>query len=69
MTTNQPESLKTFYAIYDRTGSERRVVRMLEAEDIDTAWEIAETLETGLYNVEDIPPTGDVEFLDNSVIP
>ncbi len=62
-------SLKTFYAIYDRQGCDRQLVRVISAEDIDAAWELATTLEPGLAAVEDIPPTGEVEFLDPDAVP
>lgn len=59
---------KDYYAIYEQKGG-KPLVRRIQAEDPDDAWEVAETLGTNLIDVVDIPPTGDVEFVDKDAIP
>lgn len=59
---------KDFYAIYEQ-DSGKPLVRLIKAEDPDDAWEIAETLGKNLVDVVDIPPTGDVEFAEEEIVP
>lgn len=59
---------KEFYAIYEQ-DSGKPLVRLIKAEDPDDAWEIAETLGKSLVDVVDIPPTGDVEFAEEEIVP
>ena len=59
---------KDYYAIYEQENG-KPLVRLIQAEDPDDAWEVAETLGTNLIDVVDIPPTGDVEFLESDAIP
>ena len=61
-------SLKDYYAIYEQENG-KLLVRRIQAEDPDDAWEIAETLGENVVDVVDIPPTGDVEFLESDAIP
>ena len=59
---------KDFYAIYEQdTG--KPLVRRIKAEDLDDAWDKAETLGKNLVDVVDIPPTGDVEFAEEEIVP
>ncbi len=59
---------KDYYAIYEQ-DSGKPLVRRIQAEDPDDAWEVAETLGTNVIDVVDIPPTGDVEFVEKDAIP
>lgn len=59
---------KDFYAIYEQNNG-KPLVRHIKAEDPDNAWDIAETLGKNLMDVVDIPPTGDVEFAEEEIVP
>lgn len=59
---------KDFYAIYEQDNG-KPLVRRIKAEDPDNAWDIAETLGKNLMDVVDIPPTGDVEFAEEEIVP